>query len=63
MSTHLNQCDQKNKPLCVVVVYFSLYPMYNVTLILIHVFRVNVGKYWGREGLNGDIYIYTAPIL
>jgi hypothetical protein len=57
MSTHLNLCDQKNKLLCVFVVYFPLYPMYNVALILIQTFRVNVIKYGGREGLNGDIYI------
>jgi hypothetical protein len=63
MSTHLNLCDQKNKFLCVFVVYFSLYPMYNVALILIYVFRVNVGQYRGREGLNGDIYIFSANIV
>jgi hypothetical protein len=29
--------------------------MYNVALILTHVYRVNVLQYRGREGLNGDI--------
>jgi hypothetical protein len=32
--------------------------MYKVTSILAQTFRVNVLQYRGREGLNGDIYIY-----